>query len=101
MNGWTVRTNASTLASAKRHREIWTSAELEFLTEFVAEPIEELAHALGRTYLAVAGMKHLVLHGEHAIAERNREVQARADQHEAVCPEHFLVLSATGACAWC
>jgi len=95
---WRVRTNASTLQSAKRHREIWTSSDLEFLESFKDEPIEVLARALGRTYAAVAAMKFLVLHGEHEVAERNRVIQARAAQHERLCGDCFTYHRAEVEC---
>lgn len=63
MDTWTRETQNRTKRTADRTGEAWTSADLELLTAFADEPVEEIARATGRTYFAVATMRQLVAAG--------------------------------------
>jgi hypothetical protein len=62
-NAWAKRTYATTLGTATRHREGWTSDELEFVTTFHDVSDAELARALGRTLYAIWTIKVSIREG--------------------------------------
>lgn len=63
MSDWANRIQATTIATATRHMEGWTSAELEMITAFIDEPNAELARATGRTLFAIQSIKQAVRAG--------------------------------------
>lgn len=63
-DAWTTRTYAQTLATATRHRDGWTTSDLDFVTAFQGEVSDtELATALGRTIFAIQTIKHAIREG--------------------------------------
>lgn len=70
MSDWGNRVQATTIATATRHMEGWTSAELELVETFFDEPNAELAVTLGRTLYAVQAIKEAVRAGRKVGSQR-------------------------------
>lgn len=75
MDNWTAATQARTKATATKHGETWTSADLELVDAFAAEANAELAEALGRTLFAIQSIKSAIRNGA-----RNTERVAISDR---------------------
>lgn len=76
-----------TLVQATRWGQEWTGAELELVVGFADEPVEEVAHMLGRTVYAVNGVRQALREGRPVGpgSQRQRAQAARA-RREAAWP---------------
>lgn len=98
---WFLKTNTETLKKASKHREIWTSADMDLVAETMDIPIREVAEALGRTYAAIVFARNQITNDAAQASELHREVKAQESQASPVCPEHFIELSKLGHCLLC
>jgi len=68
MDTWTATVQATSKATAIKHGETWTSADMELVSAFEGEALAELARATGRTYFAVSTMKGMIAAGKQPTA---------------------------------
>lgn len=69
MSEWGREVQATTIATATKWGEVWTTSDLEMVEAFADLPDAEVAIALGRTLFAIQTIKHAIRAGRVSPAE--------------------------------